>query len=155
MQPNGRFASWLLVIFPGQLVLSCFCSVPTWASVSAFKPCWAPLSLQLAGAPETFPRHSAGLQLLLSPWILSPFPPGSSVCLPVGTFQMSWFVLFVWTLLCFSPPQLGFIFFFFLTLFLHTGWKFRAGWGRKKNEPRLWMTYCFFSDLHPLAWASW
>ena len=29
-----------------------------------------------------------------SPWILSPFPPGNSVYLPVDTFRISWFVFF-------------------------------------------------------------
>lgn len=109
--------------------------------------------LALAGAPETFPRHSAGLELLLSAWILSPFPPGNGVYLPVGTFQMSWFVFFGPSSV-FLPLNLAVIFFFspsFCTLIGSLG----QGRVERKMSPGFgWLT-ALVQTCTPLAWASW
>ena len=120
---------------------------------STFTPSWALLSLQVGRCVRDF----SGTQH----WTWAPSLPGF-----FHHFLLAIVCICQWTLfgshgLCFLDPTLipstsRDCIFYPLILFLHTDWKVKARRGvERKMSPGLRITYCFSSDLHPVARDSW
>lgn len=128
-QPNDMLPRCLCSLLRSSL---CFCSLPSRASSPLFSE--ARLSFHPVGRNvRLLPSTAVHFFDSLSPWILSVFPPGSSVFLPFDTFHTSRFMFFrpalppLASLLSSTPLPTT-------TTFLHTDQRCKAGWDRRARK---------------------